>query len=71
MDSQFTQSGMPVLNRFNNQGFDQEGDNYDEELANQIRSRQKVTVNLEDAVLEEQKLFQILEVSSKRFRLLY
>ena len=24
---------------------------------------QKVTVNLEDAVLEEQKLFQILEVS--------
>lgn len=28
--------------------------------------QQKITVNLEDAVLEEQKLFQILEVSSRR-----
>ena len=67
MESQFTQSGIPVVNRFNNQeAFSASGYEY-EESAQQVRRQQKITVNLEDAVLEEQKLYQILEVSANRF----
>ena len=66
MESQFTQSGIPVVNRFNNQeAFGASGYEYDES-AQQARRQQKITVNLEDAVLEEQKLYQILEVSAYR-----
>ena len=40
--------------------FDQEGG--DAGMMNPGQGQNKITVNLEDAVLEEQKLFQILEV---------
>jgi len=53
---------MPMINRFNNkEGYGSAGTDY-EESVHQVRSKQKITVNLEDAVLEEQKLYQILEV---------
>ena len=63
MESQFTQGGIPVINRFNNQdAFGSSTYEYNDN-GNEVRRQQKITVNLEDAVLEEQKLYQILEVS--------
>ena len=55
MESQFTQSGMPMMNRFTQQdafgpgAYDYDGEN----TAEQGNRKQKITVNLEDAVLEE------------------
>ena len=64
MESQFTNSGMPMINRFNNKdgGYNTNEYAYDD-IPAVMRNKQKITVNLEDAVLEEQKLYQILEVS--------
>ena len=70
MDSQFNgstaQGGMQMINRFNNlDGFGpgEFDDDRDINIAGATGQQQKITVNLEDAVLEEQKLNQILEVS--------
>ena len=63
-----------MMNRFatvDRDGFGQGiGEGFEDEremdmTANQ--QQQKITVNLEDAVLEEQKLYQILEVSTTTF----
>ena len=49
------------------EGFMSGGYGYDtgNMAAGQKQEDKKITVNLEDAILEEQKLFQILEVSAK------
>ena len=72
MESQFSNAGsLQMMNRFatvDRDGFGQGiGEGFEDEremdmTANQ--QQQKITVNLEDAVLEEQKLYQILEVST-------
>ena len=59
---------MQMVNRFNNlDGFGPGDFEDDQEMGGLLEGANqaaKITVNLEDAVLEEQKLFQILEVSS-------
>ena len=60
---------MQVMNRFNTMDGFSGGNEFDDEREMGMFPQpgqtptQKITVNLEDAVLEEQKLSQILEVS--------
>lgn len=72
MESQFTAGQGGSVQMMNNRfggpdGFPEGDPDYDYDLADPdaAAAQRKITVNLEDAVLEEQKLFQILEVSSR------
>ena len=79
MESQFTTNnggGMQMMGRFGGTDFGGHEFEHDGSVeAAMMQSSghpgapQKITVNLEDAVLEEQKLFQILEVSANRSRM--
>ena len=53
MESHLTQSGMPFVNRKNEMQYQSNPYDDDNEIPSMMRGKQKITVNLEDAVLEE------------------